>query len=96
MKKKILFMLALALTLCCMLAISVSADTIVTSDSDEYGELTIFDVAIGNTGIRNVKDDGTIARTVLFDGKSYYTVPTTYILTESPKNDGKGDRKSVV
>ncbi|MBQ4510774.1 MAG: leucine-rich repeat protein, partial [Clostridia bacterium] len=86
MKKKILLFAIIMAMLVCVFAISASADNIVKSSSDEFGELTIFDEAIGNTGISQLKDDGTIARTVLFDGTNYYTVPTTYILTESPKN----------
>ena len=86
MKKKILLAVLMVAMLVCMLALSASADTIVPSSTDEYGTLTTFDTAIGNTGISNLKDDGTVARAVLFDGTSYYTVPTTYILTESPKN----------
>ena len=88
MKKKILLTLALICAACCLFAISVSADKIVPSASNEYGELTVFDVAIGNTSISDLKDDGTVARTVLFDGTEYYTVPTTYILKASPKNSG--------
>ncbi len=86
MKKKLLLAVLMVAMLVCMLALSASADTIVPSSTDEYGTLTTFDTAIGNTGISNLKDDGTVARAVLFDGTSYYTVPTTYILTESPKN----------
>lgn len=88
MKKRIFLLLALAFAVCCLFAISVSADNIVPSASNEYGELTTFDVAIGNTSISDLKDDGTVARTVLFDGTNYYTVPTTYILKASPKNSG--------
>ena len=88
MKKKIFLSLAIMAMLIFAFSIMASADTIVTSTSNAYGELTVFDEPIGNTGISNLKDDGTIARTVLFDGTSYYTVPTTYILTESPKNVG--------
>ena len=86
MKKKLILAVLMVAMLVCMLALSASADTIVPSSTDEYGTLTTFDTAIGNTGISNLKDDGTVARAVLFDGTSYYTVPTTYILTESPKN----------
>ena len=83
MKKKILLALVLSLVACCMLAISVSAqDVINKSSSSEFGELTIFDEPIGNMGIGQNKDDGTIARSVIFDGTSYYTVPTTSILKE--------------
>lgn len=88
MKNRLLLFIAIISMLICVLAISVSADSINPSSSNEYGELTIFDDAIGNTGISQNKDDGTIARAVMFDGTNYYTVPTTYILTESPKNQG--------
>lgn len=85
MKKKIILMLTLVATIVCLFTLSVSADTIVPSTSNEYGELTIFDEAIGNTNISQLKNDRTVARTVLFDGTNYYTVPTTYVLTESTK-----------
>ena len=88
MKKKIFFVLVAMAMLIFAFSAVASADNIVTSTSNEFGELTIFDEPIGNTGISNLKDDGTVARTVLFDGTSYYTVPTTYILTESPKSSG--------
>ena len=88
MKKKLLLTLLVVMTLVCLFTIAVSAeDKIVPSTSNEYGELTIFDEAIGNTSISNLKDDGTIARTVLTDGNgNYYTIPTVYTLTESYKN----------
>ena len=92
MKKKILVSLAIIAMLACIFALSVSAeDKIVSSTSDAYGELCWFDEAIGNTNITQLKDDGTIARTVLTDGNgNYYTIPTTYTLTESYKNRGNG------
>ena len=88
MKKKLLLTLLVVMTLVCLFTIAVSAeDKIVPSTSNEYGELTTFDEAIGNTSISNLKDDGTIARTVLTDGNgNYYTIPTVYTLTESYKN----------
>ena len=83
MKKRI-FMLALMVALIvCALTVVASADTIVPSDSNEYGALTTFDTAIGRTDISPEKEDGTIARTVLFDGTNYYTIPTVYILTKN-------------
>ena len=85
MKNKLLLLVVSVMVAMLMLALAVNADSIVTSTSSEYGELTIIDGDIGNTGISQLKDDGTIARTVLFDGEFYYTVPTTYVLTESPK-----------
>lgn len=88
MKKKILLTLLVVMTLVCLFTIAVSAeDKIVSSTSNAYGELTTFDEDIGNTSISNLKDDGTIARTVLTDGNgNYYTIPTVYTLTESYKN----------
>ena len=82
MKKKILLILAIVAMFTCLLVVSVSADTIVPSDNNAFGTLTIFDEAIGNTSIAQTKDDGTVARTVLYDSAAncYYTVPTTYIL----------------
>ncbi|MBQ8146339.1 MAG: leucine-rich repeat domain-containing protein, partial [Clostridia bacterium] len=88
MKKKFLLSLAIVAMLICVFAISASADTIVPSSSDEFGALTTFDEAIGRTDIGQNKDDGTIARTVLFDGTSYYTVPTTYILSKNQYESG--------
>ena len=87
MKKKIFLAILVVMTLACLFAVCASADTVVPSTSNAYGDLTTFDDAIGNTNISQVKDDGTVARTVLYDGSTYYyTVPTTYILTEAAKN----------
>ena len=92
MKKKFLITLLVVMTFVCLFTIAVSAeDKIVSSTSDAYGELTVFDEAIGNTQITNLKDDGTIARTVLWDGgTNYYTIPTVYTLIEHHKNRGDG------
>ena len=91
MKKRILLTLAVVAMLVCLFAISVSADTVVSSTSDAYGTLCQFDEAIGNTQISDKKDDGTVARTVLTDGNgNYYTIPTVCTLTESYKNRGNG------
>ena len=90
MKKRIFLFVAIVAVIACLLAISVSAaDSINPSSSNAFGTLTTFDDPIGNTGISNLKDDGTIARTVIFDGTNYYTVPTVYILTEYPKSTGE-------
>ena len=86
--KKLLILTALVFSLVSLLVISASADTIVPSTSNAYGELTTFDTPIGNLDIGPNKDDGTVARTVLFDGTNYYTVPTYYILKSSPKSEG--------
>ena len=84
MKKRILLIACIMVMLACVFALSASADTIVPSSTNEYGELTTFDTPIGRTEIGNTKDDGTIARTVLYDGTNYYTVPTTYLLSKNP------------
>ncbi len=90
MKKKFLLLAVMIMALACLLMISASAaDSINPSTSNEFGTLTTFDEAFGNTKISPNKDDGTIARAVLFDGTSYYTVPTYYILTESTKSTGE-------
>ena len=90
MKKKIILTMLVVVSLVCLFAFSASAaDKIVPLQSSAYGELTTFETAIGNTNIGQFKDDGTVARTVLYDSTNncYYTVPTTYVLTESYKND---------
>lgn len=90
MKKRLFLFVAIVAVIACLFAISASADSINPSTSNAFGTLTTFDDPIGNTGIRNVKDDGTIARTVITDGNgNYYTVPTVYILTEYPKSTGE-------
>ena len=90
--KKILLLAISVLALTCLFAFSVSAaDSINPSTSNEYGTLTTFDEAIGNTQISNLKDDGTVARTVLTDGNgNYYTIPTVYTLVEHSKDRGNG------
>ena len=90
--KKILLLAISVLALTCLFAFSVSAaDSINPSTSNEYGTLTTFDEAIGNTQISNLKDDGTVARTVLTDGNgNYYTIPTVYTLVEHSKDRGDG------
>lgn len=90
MKKRVFLLLAIVAIVACVFAVSVSAaDSINPSSSNEFGTLTTFDGDIGNTNISQNKDDGTIARTVIFDGTNYYTVPTVYLLTEHPKTGGE-------
>lgn len=90
--KKLFIMLVAIASIVCMFAITSSAETSLKPQStNEYGELIPFDEAIGNTQISDLKDDGTIARTVLTDGNgNYYTIPTVYMLVEHHKtrNDG--------
>ncbi|MBE6624891.1 MAG: leucine-rich repeat domain-containing protein [Ruminococcaceae bacterium] len=82
MKKRLFLFVAIVAIVACVFAVSVSADTIKPSTSNAFGELTLFDEAIGRTDIGDKKDDGAIARTVLSDGTNYYTVPTVYLLTK--------------
>lgn len=90
MKKRVFLLLAIVAIVACVFAISVSAaDSINPSSSNEFGTLTTFDGDIGNTNISQNKDDGTIARTVIFDGTNYYTVPTVYLLKEYTKPNGE-------
>ena len=81
--KKFLLLTVLVLTLACLFVVSASAaDELPYSTTNEWGTLITFD--IGNTAISQLKDDGTIARTVLHDGNGkYYTVPTTCILSKA-------------
>ena len=90
MKKRVFLLLAIVAIVACVFAVSVSAaDSINPSSSNEFGTLTTFDGDIGNTNISQNKDDGTIARTVIFDGTNYYTIPTVYLLTEYTKPKGE-------
>ncbi len=90
MKKRLFLFVAIVAIVACVFAVSVSAaDSINPSSSNEFGTLTTFDGDIGNTNISQNKDDGTIARTVIFDGKNYYTIPTVYLLTEYTKPKGE-------
>ena len=86
MKKRIFLFVAIVAVIACLFAISVSADSINPSSSNAFGTLTTFDDPIGNTNISPNKDDGTVARAVIFDGTKYYTVPSVYLLTENYKN----------
>ena len=77
MKKRI-FMLALMVALIvCALTVVASADTIVSSDSNEYGTLTIIDGVPEPTVIS--KD----AKTVVVVNGTYYTIPTYYLLADN-------------
>ena len=82
MKKRIFILALMVALIVCVFTVVASADTIVPSSTNEFGALTTFDTAIGRTDIGDKKDDNTIARTVLFDGTNYYTVPTVYLLTK--------------
>ena len=75
MKKRLFFILSLAIMLFCLLAFSVSAAT-----TDEFGVAEKID-GIDLTGMST---DAT-SRVVLTDGKgNYYTYPSQYVVT----NDG--------
>ncbi len=77
MKKKLFIFLSVAVMLVCALAISVSADTIVPSDSNEYGTPSVVDGIPEPTVIS--KD----AKTVVVVNGKYYTIPTYYLLADN-------------
>ena len=75
MKKRLFIFLAVAMMMC-LFALSVSADTLVPSDSNEYGELSVVDGVPEPTVID--KD----AKTVVVVNEKYYTIPTYYLLAD--------------
>ena len=77
MKKKILLFVAIISVLVCVFAISVSADSIVSSDSNEYGTLSTVDGVPEPT----VLDKN--AKTVIVVNSKYYTIPTYYLLADN-------------
>ncbi|MBO4983761.1 MAG: leucine-rich repeat domain-containing protein [Clostridia bacterium] len=91
MRKKILFLM-LAISLVCIFAISVNAETALKPQTNnEYGELSFFDesITVGRTDNANgftpyLADGESYAKVVIGDGTTFYTFPTYYVLT---KND---------
>ena len=77
MKKKILLFVAIVAILVCVFAISVSADNLVPSDSNEYGTLSTVDGVPEPT----VLDKN--AKTVIVVNSKYYTIPTYYLLADN-------------
>ena len=77
MKKKIFLMLVVMAMLACVFAISVSAEALVPSDSNEYGELSVID----GIPVPTVIDKN--AKTVIVVNGKYYTIPTYYLLADN-------------
>ena len=91
MKKKILLVLSMVALLVCLFAISVSAETVLKSQTtNAYGDLSFFDesVSVGRTDPKNgftpyISASSTdYARVVMGDGTTFYTFPTAYILSQ--------------
>ena len=92
MKKKLLLVVSMVSLLVCLFAISVSAETVLKSQTtNAYGELSFFDesVSVGRTNNKNgftpyISATSTdYARVVMGNGTTFYTFPTAYILSES-------------
>ncbi|MBO4983596.1 MAG: leucine-rich repeat domain-containing protein [Clostridia bacterium] len=90
MKKRIFLMLAIMAMLVCLFAISVSAETVLKPQtSNEYGELSFFDesITVGRINPANgftpyIDAEGTTyARVVVGDGTTFYTFPTSYVIS---------------
>lgn len=90
MKKKILLVVSLVVLLVCLLAICVSAETVLKpQDNNNYGELSLFSEPIGRTDTYGtgtlgnyspyMEDGETYARVVIGDGTTFYTFPTQYV-----------------
>ncbi|MBQ4585279.1 MAG: leucine-rich repeat domain-containing protein [Clostridia bacterium] len=90
MKKKILLVASMVILLVCLLAICVSAETVLKpQDNNNYGELSFFDEPIGRTNTYGtgtlgnyspyMEDGETYARVVIGDGTTFYTFPTQYV-----------------
>ena len=88
MKKKLLLVLSMVALLVCLFAISVSAETVLKSQTtNAYGELSFFDesISVGRTKTEGnftpyLADGETYARVVVGDGTTFYTFPTQYVL----------------
>lgn len=77
MKKKLFLFLAVVAMVACICAISVSADTLVPSDSNEYGELSVVD----GVPVPTVIDKN--AKSVVVVSGTYYTIPTYYLIADN-------------
>ena len=100
MKKRIFLMLAIMAMLVCLFAISASAETVLKPQtSNEYGELSFFDesITVGRINPANgftpyIDAEGTTyARVVVGDGTTFYTFPTSYVISNGAiyGNNGK-------
>ena len=76
MKRKLFIFLAITVMLVCTLAVSVSADTLVPSDTNEYGTLSVVD------GIPEPTVIDKNAKAVIVANEKYYTIPTYYLIAD--------------
>ena len=92
MKKKIFLITVMAAMLVCIFAISASAETVLKPQTNnEYGELSFFDesMTVGRVKTDNgftpyIDAEGTTyARVVVGDGTTFYTFPTSYVLSNT-------------
>ena len=92
MKKKLLLVVSMIALLVCLLAVCVSAETVLNKQtSNEYGTLSTFDesITVGRTDNQNgfspyiAETGNTYARVVIGDGTTFYTFPTAYIYSSS-------------
>ncbi len=91
MKKKILWMLALAALMACMLAIAVSAQGLIPLDEDpglncDESKVSYF------SSIAEPKNIGTEERAVLTDGTYFYVVPSYYVISDQSTYYGVVDK----
>lgn len=77
MKKKLLLVLSMIALLVLVLAFSVSANTLVPSNSNEYGELSVVD------GVPEPTVIDKNAKTVVVVNDTYYTIPTYYLIADN-------------
>ena len=79
MKKRILFAMAMVIAIVCLFAISVSADNLVSADSDAYGTVSTIDSLVATP-----ENLDTTSKVVIkgADGK-YYTFPSYYVLADN-------------
>ena len=98
MKKKLLLVISMVALLACLFAITVSAETVLKSQTtNAYGEISLFDesITVGRTNTTNgfnpyMADGTTYARVVVGDGKTFYTFPTAYVLSNTAIYGGSG------
>ena len=81
MKKKIFLTFLVVMVFTCLFAVSVSADNLVASDSNEYGTVSTID-SLEASKPANFTDYTSKTVLVGADGK-YYTVPSYYVLADN-------------
>lgn len=77
MKKRLFLFVAIVAIVACVFAISVSADTLVPSDANNYGTLSVID------GIPEPTVIDKNAKAVIVANEKYYTIPTYYLIADN-------------